>query len=49
MKYNSYLKFYGLENTEENRENWLYNEWHHGRAYMYDGKFYSTETGEEIK
>lgn len=48
MKYAEYLKFYGLADTEENREDWLYNEWHHGRAYMYEGEFYSTYTGKKI-
>lgn len=49
MTYAAYLKFYGLENTAENRENWLYNEWHHDRVYMYQGKFFSTMTGKEVK
>ena len=49
MKYADYLSFYNLEDTEENHENWLYNEWHHGRAYKYENKFFSTTTGEEIK
>lgn len=48
MTYAEYLNFYHLENTEDNRENWLYNDWHHGRAYLYNGTFYSTSTGEKI-
>ena len=49
MKYESYLKFYGLEDTEESREDWLHNEWSHGRVYRSSGKFYSVETGKEVK
>ena len=49
MSYNAYLKYYNLKDTEENRENWLYNEWSHGRTYMHEGKFYSVETGKEVK
>jgi hypothetical protein len=48
MKYADYLKFYGLADTEESHEDWLHNEWHHGRAYMYEGQFYSTTTGEKL-
>ena len=49
MTYNTYLKFYGLKDTAENRENWLYSEWRHGRVYKYEDKFFSVETGKEIK
>lgn len=49
MTYKAYLVFYNLEANAETREDWLYNEWHHGRIYMQDGKFYSTETGKEVK
>lgn len=48
MKYADYLKFYGLADTEESHEDWLYNEWHHGRAYMYEGEFFSTSTGDKL-
>ena len=49
MTYTTYLKFYGLEKNKQTRENWLFNEWLHGRVYQYNGKFFSTTTGEEIK
>ena len=49
MSYEAYLDFYGLENSEETRQDWLYNEWHHGRAYKFEGEFYSTETGEKLE
>lgn len=49
MTYASYLKFYGLTESEATREDWLYNEWNHGRVYMYEGKFFSTANGKEVK
>lgn len=48
MTYATYLRFYGLKNTAENRENWLANEHIHGRVYLYNGRYYSVETGAEM-
>ena len=48
MTYKSYLKFYNIIDTEENREAWIYNEWSKGRVYLYDNEFYSTETNEKV-
>lgn len=49
MTYLQYINFYRLEKNEETKENWLANEHIHGRAYLYGGKYYSVETGEELK
>lgn len=48
MTYAAYLKFYGLKDTKDNREAWLESEWHKGRAYKYDGEYYSTATGKKL-
>lgn len=48
MTYNQYIKFYGLERSKETREDWLYNEWNHGRVYRYNGEFYSVATGKKV-
>lgn len=49
MTYTAYLRFYALTDNKSTREDWLYNEWIHGRVYQYEGKFYSVKTGEEVK
>ena len=49
MKYSEYMRFYGLKDTTENRENWLASEWSKGRLYLQDGEYYDTETGEKVK
>lgn len=49
MEYTEYLKFYGLADTAENRENWLASEWSKGRLYMQDGEYYCTATGKKVK
>ena len=48
MTYTEYIKFYGLDETKETYINWLYNEWHHGRAYHFEGEFYRMGTGEKL-
>lgn len=48
MKYDAYLKMYGLKASVENRENWLASEWSKGRLYMQDGEYYCTKTGEKV-
>ena len=48
MTYKTYLEFYGLTDNAENHESWLYNEWHHGRLYMYNGEFYNTYTNKKV-
>ena len=49
MKYPAYLRFYGLKDTAENRENWLASEWSKGRLYLQDGEYYCTKIGEKVK
>ena len=48
MKYTAYLKLYGLADTAGNHDNWLASEWSKGRLYMYEGEYYSTETGKKV-
>ena len=49
MSYETYLKFYNLEDSEEHYEDWLANEHRQGRAIKYDGVLYSVESGEAYK
>lgn len=48
MTYPEYIKFYGLEETEATREDWIHNEWNHGRVYQHKGEFFSTTTGKKV-
>lgn len=48
MNYNEYLAFYGLPCSMATHNDWLYNEWYHGRAYQHEGEFYSIVTGENL-
>ena len=48
MSYTAYLKFYKLADSKQTREDWLFNEWQHGRVYQYNGEFFSTTTTEKI-
>lgn len=48
MTYKQYIKFYGLSDSKQTREDWIYNEWNHGRVYQYNGEFYSTTTGKKV-
>ncbi len=48
MTYTAYLRFYGIKDTKENREGWLYSLWSKGIVYMENGKFYYVETGKEV-
>lgn len=48
MNYPEYLQFYDLPETPESHDDWLYNEWRHGRAHLYDGVFYRMGTGENL-
>lgn len=49
MTYSEYLRLYRLSDSANSRENWLYSEWSKGNLILYDGHFYSVETGEEVK
>lgn len=49
MTYAAYLKFYGLKDTADNRDNWLYAQWAKGNLYKRGDKFFSIETGKEVK
>ena len=49
MNYELYLMMYDLADTKESREDWLHTEWIRGNLYKECGKFYSVETGEEVK
>ena len=48
MNYDEYLAFYRLPRSKATHNDWLYNEWHHGRAYQHEGEFYSVGTGEKL-
>lgn len=48
MTYQEYLKFYGLQESKETHDDWLYNEWHLGRAYQFEGEFYRMGTNEKL-
>lgn len=48
MTYADYLKFYNLEDNDNNYEAWINNEWLQGRAYQHNGKFYSVDTNKEL-
>lgn len=48
MNYNEYLAFYRVPRSKATHNDWLYHEWYHGRAYQYEGEFYSVVTGEKL-
>ena len=49
MNYELYLMMYDLADTKDSHEDWLHKEWSRGNLYKEGGKFYSVETGEEVK
>ena len=49
MNYELYLMLYDLADTKDSREDWLHKEWSRGNLYKEGGKFFSVETGEEVK
>ena len=48
MNYNEHLAFYQVPRSKKTHDDWLYNEWYHGRAYQDEGEFYCVVTGEKI-